>query len=147
MRRPSPLNFEHHGDDDLDDATYAAVQNQKLRVMTSPSHTVAGGVRVGSRVIGFGDFPELVEVELARERVERQRAEQDMRGRKGMVNGRKGAVARAVSDVREGEREREIVREREPHGDRLDSGRRRTLSSPERAVGLGLWGPGMSIRN
>src|SRR5436190_3178758 len=39
------------------------------------SPTNSGGVRIGRRLIGFGDFPELVDYDLARERAERQRAE------------------------------------------------------------------------
>jgi hypothetical protein len=143
MRRLSPLSFEHHGNDYRDEAAYAAKQSQKSRTMAPPSHTAPGGVRIGSRVIGFGDFPELVEIELARERAERQRAERDLRGH----NGREAMVERAVSDIREREHGKGRPREREPYGDRLEPGRKRGLSSPEQAVGLGLWGQGMTIRN
>jgi hypothetical protein len=33
--------------------------------------TISGGMKIGRRVIEFGDFPEPVDADLARERVER----------------------------------------------------------------------------
>jgi hypothetical protein len=49
----------------------------------------SGGVRVGRRVIEFGDFPEAVEVEAARERVVRSWGEM---GRRRNGNGNEGVV-------------------------------------------------------
>jgi hypothetical protein len=121
----------------------------------SPSSS--GGVRIGRRMIGFGDFPEAVDLDLARQRVERQRSElserrfrdasprnasnekhdfgserskQSERPRFVRIdpnaNMKAPSQARAVSDCETWEKEKE----------RPDEGRRRGLSSPERAVGL-----------
>lgn len=110
------------------------------------------GFRVGRRLIGFGDFPEMVDYDLARERVERQRA--DLRtvedrsfggklDRDGALPPQRPRLAspnvqaqsatpgqgRSSSDVEEGAR----------NGDAARAGRRRRgLSSPDEAVGLGI---------
>jgi hypothetical protein len=48
--------------------------------------TTSGGMRVGRRVIEFGDFPEPVDFDLARERAERGR-ERIIREESGKMEG------------------------------------------------------------
>jgi hypothetical protein len=102
----------------------------------SPSSS--GGVRIGRRMIGFGDFPESVDLDLARQRADRQRADLRSVSRENErprymridpnvgVNGSGLSQARAVSDCE--------TMERESFGEGW--GRRRGLSSPEKVVGL-----------
>jgi hypothetical protein len=102
-------------------------------------------------MIGFGDFPEVIDLDLARQRVERQRSElSERRHREASTRADEnfrhkqerprfvridpnvdGSVnipsqARAVSDCNILERDKPI------------EGRKRGLSSPERAAGLGF---------
>jgi hypothetical protein len=103
-------------------------------------------------MIGFGDFPESVDLDLARQRADRQRAylrsaNRGQGGRIGternpsrenerprylridpIVNMNIPAQARAVSDCE--------TMEKESFGE--SGGRKRGLSSPEKAVGLGF---------
>jgi hypothetical protein len=73
--RPSPLRFERQDNNPLGGLLFP-FQGQTLRPVT---RMAPGGVRVGNRVIGFGDSPELVEVELEGEPTEGQWSERDMR--------------------------------------------------------------------
>jgi hypothetical protein len=126
----------------------------------SPSSS-SGGVRIGRRMIGFGDFPDPVDLDLARQRVERQRSELSER-RFREESPRAGEISRSVENARAGNNERRnrerprFVRiEPDSNGtippqartvsdceiferDTTAEGRRRGLSSPERAVGLGF---------
>jgi hypothetical protein len=118
----------------------------------SPSSS--GGVRIGRRMIGFGDFPDPVDLDLARQRVERQRSELSER-RFREASPRSSEVARATDNKRRNQDRPRFTRidpnsnEDVPSQARAVSdceifergtpseGRRRGLSSPERAVGLG----------
>jgi hypothetical protein len=127
-------------------------QNHTGGINSTPmSPTNSGGVRIGRRLIGFGDFPEMVDSDLARERAERQRADrkafgddrfrgnpdrnsewQPRRPRllapNGQVPPSTPAQGRSSSDVEESAR----------NGNVANSGRRRGLSSSDEAVGLGI---------
>ena len=59
--------------------------------------TMSGGMRVGRRVIEFGDFPEPVDADLARERVERSWEERERgRDRRREISGMEGLGIREV---------------------------------------------------
>ena len=111
----------------------------------------SAGFRIGRRLIGFGDFPELVDYDLARERAERQRADrrtfEDGRFRDTLdrTSERQPQRPRLVSpnaqatSPPQGEgRSNSDVEESARNGNVANSGRRRGLSSPEEAVGLGI---------
>ncbi len=110
-------------------------------------------------MIGFGDFPESVDLDLARQRVERQRSKlSERRYREASPrvdeNSRAGTSTGASNNERRNKERPRFVRI-EPNSDRNapsqartvsdfevferdkpSAGRRRGLSSPERAVGL-----------
>jgi hypothetical protein len=105
-------------------------------------------------MIGFGDFPEAVDLDLARQRVERQRSELSER-RFREASPRAGESSRAGSERRNQERPRFVridpnVNENVPsqartvsdcnifERDKPSEGRKRGISSPEMAVGLGF---------
>jgi hypothetical protein len=140
---PSPLSAPRTS------PPYPEYRQQPSSRPMSPSSS--GGVRIGRRMIGFGDFPEVIDLDLARQRVERQRSElSERRHREASTRADEsfrhkqerpifvridpnvdGSVnipsqARAVSDCNILERDKPI------------EGRKRGLSSPERAAGLGF---------
>jgi hypothetical protein len=111
----------------------------------------SAGFRVGRRLIGFGDFPEMVDYDLARERAERQRVDrralEDGRFRDNLDrNGERqpqrprlvSPNVQVPSSIQSQGRSSSDVEESARNGNAANSGRRRGLSSPEEAVGLGI---------
>jgi hypothetical protein len=123
-------------------------------IPTSPTNS--GGVRVGRRLIGFGDFPEMVDFDLARERAERQRADrralEESRLRENKSDGntdwqsqRPRMTDPLPASVQAQMRPSSNAEDNMKNGTEATAKRRRGLSNPEELVGLGIGSVRVSI--